>query len=209
MSIRAVIFDLGGVLVRTEDPAPRQALADRLGMSARELGGLIFDSETAIQATVGEISAGAHWDAVREALNLPEEAFASIQVDFWGGDALDTGLVDYIRALRPRYKTALLSNAWDDVRPMVAQEWQIEDAFDVIIISAEVRCAKPVERIYRLALERLGAEPEEAVFIDDYLPNIEGARAIGMHAIHFQGPEQAKAELEQLLDSKGVEVFKH
>jgi epoxide hydrolase-like predicted phosphatase len=209
MAIRAVIFDLGGVLVRTEDSGPRQALAERLGMTVGELGNLIFDSETAIRATLGEISAQAHWDAVRKALGLQDEAFVSIPVDFWGGDTLDTELVEYIRSLRSRYKTALLSNAWDDLRAMLAQEWQIEDAFDVIIISAEVRCAKPVEQIYRIALERLEVDPFEAVFIDDYPPNIEGARALGMHAIRFEGPEQARDELERLLDSKGDVEFKH
>jgi epoxide hydrolase-like predicted phosphatase len=203
MGIRAVIFDLGGVLVRTEDPTPRQQLAERLGMSRDELNNLIFDSETAVQATLGEISAQAHWDAVQEGLGIPHEKFVSIPVDFWGGDTLDTELVAYIRSLRSRYKTALLSNAWDDLRTVLRNEWQMEDAFDVIIISAEVRCAKPEERIYRLALERLGVEPAEAVFIDDYPPNVGGARAIGMQAIRFQNPEQAKADLERLLESEG------
>jgi HAD superfamily hydrolase (TIGR01509 family) len=61
---------------------------------------------------------------------------------------------------------------------------------------------KPDERIFRLALERLGITPGEAVFVDDFTENITGARAAGLHAIHFRSADQARAEVEQLLDSR-------
>ena len=108
-------------------------------------------------------------------------------------------LIDYIRALRPRYKTALLSNAWDDLRGVLVDEWGIADAFDELVISAEVGLAKPDARVYLLTLERLGVAPAEAVFVDDFLHNVEGAQAVGIHAIHFQDSNQARTELEALL----------
>jgi epoxide hydrolase-like predicted phosphatase len=58
---------------------------------------------------------------------------------------------------------------------------------------------KPDPRIYQLALERLGAKPEEAVFLDDFRRNVEAARSIGMAAIHFTQPEQSLDELKELL----------
>jgi epoxide hydrolase-like predicted phosphatase len=203
--IRAVIFDLGGVLVRTEDPSPRQRLADRLNLSYAELSSLVFDSDSSIQATLGKISTQAHWEAIRLALNLAPEELSSVPEHFWGGDRLDTVLVDYLRSLRPRYRTALLSNAWDDLRPYLVNYWKIADAFDELIISAEVGLAKPDANIYRLAVERLGAAPEEAVFVDDFPANVVGAQAAGLHAIQFRNREQALAELEALLDAAGGE----
>ena len=200
MTIRAVIFDLGGVLVRTDNRAPRERLAARLNMTYDDLSALVFYSETAIRATLGEISSQGHWEAVRAALHLSEEELRALPGEFWGGDILDQELVDYIRGLRPKYKTALLSNAWDDLRAALEQEWSIVNAFDEVIISAEVGLAKPDPRIFQLALERLGVSPPEAVFVDDFLHNVEGARAIGMRAIHFQGFEQARAALDALLD---------
>jgi glucose-1-phosphatase len=200
MTIRAVIFDLGGVLVRTDNRAPRERLAARLNMTYDELSALVFDSETAIQATLGEISSQGHWEAVRAALGLSIDELRAIPGEFWGGDTLDHELVDYIRGLRPKYKTALLSNAWDDLRAAIEQEWSIVNVFDEVIISAEVRLAKPDPRIFQLALERLGVNPAEAVFVDDFLHNVEGARAVGMEAIHFQDSEQARAALDALLD---------
>lgn len=199
MTIHAVIIDLGGVLLRTEDRTPRALLSKRLGMTYAELSRLVFDSETAQLATVGKIPVQAHWDYIRGALQLSPEEFQQVPSLFWGGDRLDTDLVDYIRSLRPRYKTAMLSNAWGDLRQVIEQRWKITDAFDELIISAEVGLAKPDPRIYRLALDRLKATPPEAVFVDDFLENVEAARGVGLHAIHYENPAQTRAELEQLL----------
>lgn len=201
MTIRAVIFDLGGVLVRTDNRAPRERLAARLNMTYEELSALVFDSETAVQATLGEISSTSHWQALQAALGLSEEEIRAMPGEFWGGDILDRALVDYLRSLRPKYKTALLSNAWDDLRAALEQEWSIKDAFDEVIISAEVGLAKPDPRIFHLALERLGVSPAQAVFVDDFSHNVEGARALGMQAIHFQSSEQARAALDALLEA--------
>ncbi len=124
--IRAVIFDFGGVLVRTEDRTPRDRLAARLGMSYDELNSLIFDSPSSLQAALGEIGVSEHWEAVRASLGLSPEACQTVQAEFWEGDVLDTSLVDFVRALHPRYQTALLSNAWDDLREVL--EHRIEDS---------------------------------------------------------------------------------
>jgi len=199
MAIQAVIFDFGGVLVRTEDRSPRQELADSLGMTYAELNGLIFESEPARLATVGEITTQERWEILRAELGLSADDFPRVPKEFFGGDVLDEALIDYIHALRPRFKTALLSNAWDDLRGVVINEWQIADAFDELIISAEEGVAKPDAGIYELTLERLNVAPSEAVFVDDFPRNIEGAQAVGMHAIHFQDSRQARAELDGLL----------
>ena len=183
MTIQAVIFDFGGVLVRTEDRAPRQELADRLGMTYDEVNELIFESESARRAPVGEITTQEHWETLRVELGLPAEEFHRVPKEFFGGDVLDEALIDYIRSLRPRYRTALLSNAWDDLRGVLINEWQIADAFDELIISSEVGVAKPDAGIYELTLERLNTEPFEAVFVDDFRRNIEGAQAVGIRYV--------------------------
>lgn len=200
MTIRAIIFDLGGVLVRTDDRGPRERLAARLNMTYDELSALVYDSETAIRATLGEVSSQGHWEAVRAALKLSAEDLQGLASEFWGGDRLDHELVEYVRGLRPQFKTALLSNAWDDLRIALEGQWSILNAFDEVIISAEVGLAKPDPRVFHLALERLGVKPTEAVFVDDFLHNVEGARAVGMKAIHFRNSEQARADLGALLN---------
>jgi len=202
MQLRAVIFDFGGVIVRTDDRTPRERLAARLGIAYDQLSSLVFDSESALQATLGKITTQEHWEALRNELGLSQDDHANLPLDFWGGDVLDQELVDYIRALRPDYKTSLISNAWDDLRQVLEYTWKIADVFDEIIISAEVSVAKPDPRIYQIALERLAVAPQQAVFVDDFPANIAGARAVGMHALHFKNSLQARKELDRLLNSK-------
>jgi epoxide hydrolase-like predicted phosphatase len=199
MPIQAVIFDLGGVLVRTEDPTSRQRLAEKLGMTHDELYRLVFNNESARLATVGRVTTRDHWETVRKTLNLSPEAFQPVPEGFWGGDSLDIELVDYIRSLRGAYRTALLSNAWDDLRQVLEEKWRILDAFDEVFISAELGVAKPDPHIFRLVLERLGVSASEAVFVDDFVENVEAARAAGLNAIHFRSAGQARAELERML----------
>lgn len=199
MTIRAVIWDLGGVLVRTDNRKPRTEYAERLGMTYDQLEKVVFAGPTSRQAALGELQAPQHWESICTALNLPLEELPNLQKAFWGGDHLDGELVDYIRRLRPRYQTALLSNAFSDLRLYLENKWKISDAFDRIIISAEIGLMKPDPRIYHLALEHLQADPAEAVFVDDFIENVAGARAAGLHAIQFKSSPQVRRELEDLL----------
>jgi epoxide hydrolase-like predicted phosphatase len=200
MTIRAVIWDLGGILVRTRDPAPRERLAKRLNMTRQELEGLVFSSESGNRAQLGEIPIERHWEWLRRRLDLPPGSMKEFQEEFWGGDFLDTKLVDNIRSLHKQYKTALLSNAFSDLRYMVTGVWKFSDAFDEMIISSEVGMVKPDPRIYQTVLKRLDVAAPDAVFIDDFAHNVDGARAADMQAIHFLNPHQALADLDKLLE---------
>jgi putative hydrolase of the HAD superfamily len=198
MSIKTVIFDLGGVLVRKEEDEPRAALGLRVDKTPAELEKIVF-GQTSIQASLGKITAREHWQAVMRALNLPDSEIDNTYAQFFGGDKVDYAFADYIRSLRPRYSTALLSNAWDDLRHLLSEVWQIDDAFDEIFISAELKIAKPQAAIYQLALKKLGVSPQEAVFIDDMKKNVIAARELGMHAILFKNKAETLRKLEELL----------
>ena len=126
--------------------------------------------------------------------------------DFWQGDDLDEDLVAYVRGLRPRFQTGLISNAWLELRDLLENHWHIDDAFDDLVIafddlviSAEVGLAKPDPAIYKLALERLNVEADRTIFVDDFSHNIAAAAEIGMHAVHFANPDQAIADVNQLI----------
>jgi putative hydrolase of the HAD superfamily len=137
-------------------------------------------------------------------LDLPVESAESFREEFFSGDRLDYELIDYIRALRPQYRTALLSNAFSDLRALVTDYWHFADAFDALVVSAEEGLMKPDVRLYQIAVERLGVAPQEAVFIDDFERNIVGARQAGLHAIHFKDPQEARRQLAQLLQENGA-----
>ncbi len=193
--IRALIFDLGGVLVRTEDPAPRAALAAAHGLSWEALDALVFRSESARQATLGQISAVEHKRRTVHSLGLPENQAEAFFRQFFAGDRLNQPLLAWIRRQRERYSVALLSNAWDDLRPLLVETWGIADLFSPIFISAEIGLAKPDPRLYRHVLKTLGLSPQEMLLVDDFSENIAAARALGWQAVHFQETEDCLRQL--------------
>ena len=198
MSIRAVFFDLGGVIVRTEFQAPRQQLAERLGMEYEDLSKIVFDSDSGIRASLGEITSADHWAVVVKRLKRPANELALIRDEFFAGDIVDRTLIEYIRSLRGKYKTGLISNAWSDLRDFVVRE-KFDDAFDKMIISAEVGAMKPEPKIFQGALEQFGVKPKEAVFVDDFYVNIEGCEKVGIQGIHFKDAESTLQQLKEIL----------
>ena len=94
--------------------------------------------------------------------------------------------LELVKALRRRYKLSILSNADISLRQRLERDIGIHDLFDDIVCSAEVGMAKPEPTIFTLAAERLGMAPEQCVFVDDYDLNVEAAREVGMHAVHFR-----------------------
>jgi HAD superfamily hydrolase (TIGR01509 family) len=202
--IKAVIFDFGGVLMRTNDPEPRRQLAEQLGVSLEELEDIVFSGEEGRLAEVGGISSHERWRRVTARLGLQgPEAWETFPRQFFAGEVLDLELVDYVRRLRKSHKTALLSNASDSLDEYVREELGLGDAFDLIIISALVGLRKPDPDIYTLTLNRLELAPHEAVFVDDMQANVECAASIGVHAIRFATREELIAQLDALLDTAG------
>jgi len=198
MSIKAVFFDLGGVIVRTEFQAPRQQLAEKLGMEYDDLDRIVFNSDSGRKASMGEISSAEHWASVLQRLKRPASEISLIRDEFFAGDIVDRTLLEYIRSLRGKYKTGIISNAWSDLRDFITRE-KFGDAFDDMIISAEVGAMKPEPKIFQIALERFGVKPKEAVFVDDFYVNIEGCEKVGMKGIHFRDVESTLAQLKKLL----------
>ncbi len=199
MPIKAVIWDIGGVIARTEDLAPRDQLAAELGVTRDHLNYIFFSGPDGTRAQNGEISRAELIALARSDLGLAPDECPNLVDRFFGGDIVDDDLVGYIRSLKPRYKTGIISNAWSGL-PLLLEEWDIIDAFDVVVGSGDEDIMKPAPRIYQIALKRLSVAPDEAVFVDDFIENIIGARELGINAIHFQSREQALRDLKSLLD---------
>ena len=199
MTIHSIFIDFGGVIVRTEDQEPRRLQAEKLGLTSRDLEKIIFESESARRASTGEITEDDHWQAVAEKLGVAREEADKITAEFFAGDRTDLPLIDFLRGLRPERKVCLISNAWSGLRTFITRQ-KLDDVFDAMVISAEVGLTKPDPHIYRLALAKLGARPEESVFIDDVPANVAAARSIGMAGIEFVQPEKVLEELKQVLN---------
>lgn len=201
--IKAIYFDLGGVILRTEDKTPRTQLAAEFGLTYDEIDKIVFGGgarSTAARASLGALSEEAHWVSVTRRLGLPLSERPRIQEQFFAGDKIDWDIIGFLRQARQTYKVkvGLISNAWEGLRAWIRKE-KFEDAFDHLTISAEVRVVKPMPVIYYQALHALGARPDEAVFVDDFSENIEACRKLGMKGVLFRSSEQALLEVKSLL----------
>ncbi len=199
--IKAVIFDMGGVLLRTIDQGPREALGARYGFDTQRLFDVVLTSESSKQAEVGLKPDKVHWEWALDELGIPQEERVEFIKEFWAGDRMDYELLDFIQSLRPAIRTGLLSNAWPNTRSNITRHWgALEPYFDVTIFSAELGMRKPAPEFFHWLLERLDVRPDEAIFVDDYGKNIEAARELGMQAVKFCSTEQAIQDVRALIN---------
>ena len=194
-----MIWDMGGVLLRTENREPRTNLALQYGLTYEMLESIVYGSRSATQAAKGEIPVSEHWKSVQSILKISDEDIRDFKVQFWAGDKVDTELVSWIDQLRPKYQTALLSNAWEDMREKAKKYYPFLHAFDVSVFSAEIKMAKPNAAFYQWILDQLQVNAEEAIFVDDMLDNILAAKQLGIHGIRFISREQAIADITDIL----------
>lgn len=198
--IRAVIWDMGGVLLQEEPQAPRRAWEKRLGLEAGELDRLVFNKPLVWKLATGEAEYGQVWETVGAELGLSAADSRRLGDDFWGPPVWNDAVMDCVEGLKGRYKLGVLSDAWIDTRTKVSE--RINDTlFDAILFSAEVGLRKPDPRYYGLALEQLGVQAEEAVFVDDRQVNIDGARAVGLATVLYG----AGTDIRRALTACGVE----
>ncbi len=202
--VRAVISDFGGVLT-TPLMTSFMSLQDEIGVSPDHFG-------SALRTLTDERGDNPLFELERG--EISEDEFLALLADglaplldhephlhrfrelFLGTLKPNPPMIDLMHELKASgLRMAMLTNnvrEWEPHwRPMLA----VDEIFEIVVDSAFVGCRKPEARIYEITLERLGLDAGECVFVDDLLPNIEGARKLGLTAIHFQGTEQAIAEI--------------
>ena len=199
MQVRAVVFDIGGVL---EDTPPigvvgkwEAALRLRPGELNARLGGVWRAGEI---GAISEAEVRARTALVLQLDDVQVEAFMhDIWTEYLG--TLNTELATYFGGLRPRYRTALLSNSFVGAREREQERYGFGDITDLIVYSHEVGAAKPDPRIYRLTCAKLGVRPGQVVFLDDRADFVAGALETGMRAILYEDNYQAIADLDDAL----------
>lgn len=197
--VRAVLLDLYDTLVWSEWPAIRAELEGRLGVSTADL--LRAYTVTRPARSVGAFgNPRGDLTAVLEAAGVtPDPATVDDLVRrterfLRTGVALHEDSLPAIRELRRRgFGTAVVSNC-DHLTGPVVERLGLAEATDAVVLSFEVGAAKPDERIYRTALERLGATAGEAVFVDDQAAYCDGAAALGMTTFLIRRDGAAPAE---------------
>ncbi len=198
MHLDTIIFDLGGVLI---DWNPRHVYRQ------------VFDSEAQMEhffETICTPDWNEKQDAGRSLAEATEELVAKhpdweheIRMyygrwrDMLGG-AIDN-TVNILRKLKnaKSHRLYALTNWSAETFPVALETFDFLHWFDGIVVSGTEKTRKPFPEFYRILTERYQVQPERAVFIDDVVRNIEGAKAVGFHTIHFQSAEQLALELKK------------
>jgi epoxide hydrolase-like predicted phosphatase len=201
MTKRAVIFDFGGVLMKTVDYSPRHQWDDRLSLPHGSVEKAVHNAESWAQAQIGKIPIKIYWENVAQRLNLSIQQVNQLARNFYSGDQLDVDLIEYIQQLRESgFAVGLLSNDSVELRPRL-KNLNIEKLFDPLIISAEIGVMKPDARAYQTVLEKLDCSADMAIFIDDRQENVDGAAALGIYPVFYHAGMDLRATLVPILDA--------
>jgi putative hydrolase of the HAD superfamily len=196
MTIRTVIFDIGGVLEIAPATGWGARWEDRLGLPAGEINRRCAGVWAA--GSIGEITEAEVRTQIAATLGLDPPHLEAFMADLWHQylGTLNDDLVAYVRTLRPRCRLGILSNSFVGARE---REQHLVDLVDEAVYSHEIGINKPDPRAFDIACARLRSRPEDCLFIDDHPPNIEAAQAFGMRTVLFTGNAETVAATEAFL----------
>jgi putative hydrolase of the HAD superfamily len=199
-----VMFDYGGVVSHPPTPQDLALLAGTAGVGVPALVAEYWAWRRAYD--LAELDAKAYWRQVGRGLRREfsgAEISELIRLDRASWLRLQAGTVALIEDLAAAgHPLALLSNAPDELADAITG-LPIAAHFGHLIFSCQLKLAKPDPRCYNRALARLGAGPDDVVFIDDRAENVAAAAEMGLSSVHFTTPAETRAAVASRLAARG------
>lgn len=188
-----LLVDYGEVISK---PQPPDALAAMAALTSLELTVFVerywehrpgYDRGAGAQAYWSAVIGGQHRDdgVVDELVRLDLAAWSH-----WNPETLDVLSAAHDRG----WSLSMLSNAPHDLAAALSERPPLA-CFEHLLFSSRLGLVKPDPAVFHAALDRLGRPPDEVLFIDDRLANVEAARRVGMGGLHFTSAERLRAEL--------------
>jgi HAD superfamily hydrolase (TIGR01509 family) len=191
--IKALIFDFFGVLYP-------DTYNEFVAKHASELSPEDQDQlyELHVQSNRGRIDIAETIEQMARLVDLPA---ATIQTELHETEQINADLVQYIAALKPRYKIGLLSNVGKGFLQDFFIQHNLDQYFDATTLSCDIGSIKPEKESYQLAAEALEVAPVNCLMIDDKQRNIDGAEATGMPGLLYENFPQFKLDLAEYLST--------
>ena len=199
MKLRAVIFDYGLVLSGPAEPAARARMLEITGLAPE-----VFDDhywKYRLDYDRGTLNGRTYWQTISRDTGLaltPGKIDALIEQDVLLWATVNPVMLNWlVRVQASGLKTAILSNMGADLLAHMRRHFAWLDSFHHLTWSCELDMIKPEAAIYEHTLEKLKVRPEEALFLDDKIENVEGARSAGIHALQFRDATTLQYQLVQ------------
>jgi epoxide hydrolase-like predicted phosphatase len=195
--IKAIIFDFdGSIVTRNREIYKKYRIKHSIeaGVLEKLLDEYGHGANLAEYETIFEF-----YEKTKPSINLAAEELNNILFEVNSTVRVRPEMIDYIRELKKKYKTAILSNYNSQLENLIKNIFKIYHLFDVVVNSYDLKISKPNPAIYLHTLEKLNVKPEEAVFIDDKERNTKAAEALGIKSIVFYDFEQFKKDLNKIL----------
>lgn len=196
--IDTIIFDLGGVLI---DWNPEYVFLDAFDRNRQKMQ-WFFDNVCTMSWNENQDAGYPTKQATADLVNqFPDyETYIKMYYGDWEnmlGGAID-GSVNILKKLieSKQYKVVALTNWSNETFPIAKKRFEFLNWFEGIVVSGDEKTRKPFKAIYEICLNRFDITPENAVFIDDSLRNIEAANSLNINGIHFKNPNQLNQELK-------------
>lgn len=200
-AIRALVFDLGGVLVHFNAVEAARHMAEECHLPFTKASWFFFASPVQYNYSTGGMTFRDFFRCAKEELQIPADyqTFKRAWNDIF---SRKKEMEELISQLRLNYPLYLISNTNPEHFEYIRRNFDILGYFERTFPSYRVGAMKPESRIYQAALNEMRLRPEETVFIDDVSKYVYAARKIGMHGIHFRHKDQLVRDLRKL----GVDV---
>lgn len=196
--IRVVLFDLGNVILPVDGHRMARKLTKHSPLSQEEILSHFNKQEIVHEFETGRLSPQAFFEHIRTSCSLRDLEYAGFLPLFNDIFDEDSAVIRLIEDLKPKVKLGMISNTNTIHSSHLVESYKLFSHFHKVWFSNDVGLRKPDPAIYQLALDHFKANPEESVFIDDLEPNIEGARRLGIHGIHYKNYNHLVEELDRL-----------
>jgi len=190
--IKAIIFDIGGVLVENSNVPILQQIADQYNLDFASVQEVIFANSE--QLALGGITEIEILNKLAQKFNLPEtgsDIYNKVTGVYYPIDAV----WEYVGQLKGRYHLAVLSNMGLDGIDTHEEQYGLAEHFEKVFYSASLGMKKPNPAFYQKLVDELGVVAGECVFVDDMQRNVDVATRLGMQGILYTDPSQLKTDL--------------
>lgn len=191
--IKAIIFDMVGVLLMEKGDICEIA-SNTIGVDSEELREMFVKNIDKLFRK--EMTSEQFFDLVKKRFKLSEDIGAVWEKAHVNYREVNEDLMEAIAKMKKNYKVGIISNTHSLVTRI--RKNTFARYFDFTVFSSDVGFAKPDKEIFKIALEKALAKPEECVFVDDQEENLEAAKELGFNTILFKNNEQLLKELKDL-----------